>query len=112
VARNANLYDICDWPILGGDCRTEPGRNLRFVYRKLACHPILKYLILKGCRHPDIALTGISGYEEMMRKAMRATIDDWQDAQWIETTFCPLIQLLDNIAPPPLATTRKNRKGR
>jgi hypothetical protein len=36
----------------------------------------------------------------MMRKAMRATIDDWQDAQWIETTFCPLIQLLDNIDPP------------
>jgi hypothetical protein len=100
VARNANIYDICDRPVLEGDCHTEPGRNLRQVYRKLIGHPVLKYLILKGCQHPDIALTEISGYQKMMHKAMQASSDNWQDAQWIETTFRPLAQLLDKIENP------------
>lgn len=100
MARNASIYDICDRPVLEGDCHTEPGRNLRQVYRKLIGHPVLKYLILKGCQHPDIALTEISGYQKMMHKAMQASSDNWQDAQWIETTFRPLAQLLDKIENP------------
>jgi hypothetical protein len=35
VTRNANIYDICDRQILKEDCGTEPGQNLRLVYRKL-----------------------------------------------------------------------------
>jgi hypothetical protein len=45
-------------------------------------------------------LTEISGYQEMMRKAMQASSDNWQDAQWIEITFRPLAQLLDRIENP------------
>jgi hypothetical protein len=100
MTRNANIYDICERPILEGECHTDPGRNLRLLYKKLVAHPVLKYLILKGCRHPDIAFTDISGYREMMDKAMQATLDNWQDAQWIETTFRPLAQLLDRIENP------------
>ncbi len=109
MTRNANLYDLCDRPILKGDYRTEPGRNLRFIYRTIACHPLLKYLLLKGCRHPAIALTKISEYEEMMCKAMQASFDDWQDAQWIETTFRPLAQLLDSIENPHWQHREKTR---
>ncbi|HET7061495.1 MAG TPA: hypothetical protein VFI43_04880, partial [Nitrosospira sp.] len=100
MTRNANLYDICDQPILEGECLTPPGRNLRFVYKKVACHPVLKYLILKGCRHPAIGLTETSPYQEMMRKAMRASADNWEDPQWIETTFVSLARLLDSVENP------------
>jgi hypothetical protein len=100
MTRNANLYDICDQPILEGECLTPPGRNFRLIYRKLACHPVLKYLILKGCRHPAIRLTEISRYQEMMRKVMQASAADWQDPLWIETTFGCLARLLDSIENP------------
>jgi len=100
VSRKANLYDICEWPILEGNCATEPGRNLRFIYRKLVGHPILKYLILRDCRHPDLELTGISAYQKMMHDAMQASTDNWKDPQWIEITFHPLARLLDRIENP------------
>ncbi|SEO88335.1 hypothetical protein [Nitrosovibrio sp. Nv6] len=100
MTRNANLYDICDQPILEGECLTPPGRNLRFIYRKVAGHTVLKYLILKGCRHPAIGVTEISRYQEMMRKAMQASVDNWQDRLWIETTFHSLARLLDSIENP------------
>ncbi|MCC2682637.1 MAG: uncharacterized protein K0S36_2201 [Nitrosospira multiformis] len=100
MTRKASLYDICDQPILEGECPTPAGCNLRFIYKKLAGHPGLKYLILKGCRHPAIGLTEISPYQEMMRKAMQASADNWQDSLWIETTFGSLARLLDSIENP------------
>src|SRR5687768_6263732 len=100
MTRNANLYDICDQPILEGECLTPPGCNLRFIYRKVAGHPVLKYLILKGCRHPAIGWTEISCYQEMMRNAMQASADNWQDSLWIETTFRSLARLLNSIENP------------
>jgi hypothetical protein len=100
MTRNANLYDICDQPILEGGCITPPGRNLRVIYQDLAGHPILKYLVLKGCRHPAIAATAVSDYQEMMHKAMQASVDNWHDPIWIETTFRPLARLLDSIENP------------
>lgn len=100
MTRNANIYDICDRSILDGDCLTEPGRNLRIVYKKLVEHPVLKYLILKWCRHPKLKLAEIADYQVMMAKAMQANPDNWQDKQWIETTFRPLAQLLDVIDNP------------
>jgi hypothetical protein len=100
MTRNANLYDICDQPILQGECVTPPGCNLRIIYRDLAGHPALKYLILKGCRHPVIASTEVSRYQEMMRNAMQASVDNWNDSNWIETTFRPLARLLDSIENP------------
>jgi hypothetical protein len=99
AARNANIYDICDQQILQGGC-TEPGQNLRLVYKNLAGHLLLKYLVLKDCRHPDISRTQFPLYQSMMRKAMHATIDNWQDPQWITATFEPLARLLDKIENP------------
>jgi hypothetical protein len=98
--RKANLYDICDQPILEGECFTPPGRNLRILYRNVVGHPVLKYLILKGCRHPAIGSTEIGGYQKMMGKAMWASVDDWHDPGWIETTFRPVARLLDSIENP------------
>lgn len=100
MTRNANLYDICDQPILQGECVTPPGCNLRIIYRDLAGHPALKYLILKGCRHPEIGSTELSRYQEMMRNAMHASVDNWNNSNWIETTFRPLARLLDSIENP------------
>ncbi|HEX2767697.1 MAG TPA: hypothetical protein VHN12_00290, partial [Geobacteraceae bacterium] len=110
MTRNADIYDICERPVLEGDCHTDPGCNLRFVFKKLLGHPVLKYFILKGCRHPDIALTEISGYQEMMHKAMQASSDDWQDVQWIEITFRPLAQLLDRIENPSWQQREKSEQ--
>ena len=110
VTRNANIYDICDRAVLGADCLTEPGRNLRFVYKRVIGHPALKYLILKWCKHPDLALTEISDYQVMMTKAVEASIDNWQDAQWIETTFRPLAQLLDRIENPRWQQRKKTEQ--
>jgi hypothetical protein len=100
MTRNATIYDICDRPVLDGDCATESGRNLRFIYKKLLGHPALKYLLLKWCRHPDVPLTELSVYQTMMDNAMQASPDNWQNAQWIATTFRPLAQLLDSIENP------------
>ncbi|MDD1616700.1 MAG: hypothetical protein CG439_1848 [Methylococcaceae bacterium NSP1-2] len=100
MTRNANIYDICDRPVLEGDCPTESGRNLRFIYKKLIGHPAVKYLLLNWCRHPALNVTEISVYQAMMHQAMQASPDNWQDAQWIATTFRPLAQLLDSIENP------------
>jgi hypothetical protein len=111
MTRKANIYDICERPILAGECHSEPGRNLRLLYKKLVAHPILKYLILKGCRHPDIAFADISCYQEMMRRAMQASPDNWQDARWIEETFRPLAQLLDGVENPRWRQRQKMERG-
>lgn len=97
MTRNANIYDICDLPVLREHCLTESGQNLRLVYKKLPGHPLLKYLILKGCRHPDILPEEILSYQNMMRLSMQATYDNWQDPGWIESTFRLLAGLLDRI---------------
>jgi len=110
MTRKANIYDICDRAILDGDCLTEPGRSLRSVYKKVARHPLLKYAILNWCRHPDLASTEISDYQVMMTKAVQATIENWQDAQWIETTFHPLAQLLDSIEDPAWQQRKKTER--
>jgi len=110
MARNASLYDVCDQPILEGECVTSPGCNLRFIYKKVAGHPVLKYLILRGCRHPDIEMTQISPYQEMMRKAMLATPDNWQDPLWIEATFRSLARLLDSIENPQWQQREKTER--
>lgn len=112
MTRNANLYDICDQPILQGECVTPPGCNLRIIYRDLAGHPALKYLILKGCRHPEIGSTELSRYQEMMRNAMQASVDDWNDSNWIETTFRPLARLLDSIENPRWQQREKIERDR
>jgi hypothetical protein len=95
AARNANIYDICDQRIRQGDCCTEPGQNLRLVYKNLAGHLLLKYLVLKECLHPDISRSQLPFYQSMMCKAMQATIDNRQDLQYTSATFEPLARLLD-----------------
>lgn len=100
MTRNANLYDICDEPILEGKYISAAGCNLRVIYKGTVGHPILKHTILRGCRHPAIGSTEVSRFREMMRKAMHASVDNWRDPVWIETTFHPLAQLLDSIDNP------------
>ena len=65
MTKNANIYDLCDRQLLEENCQTEPGRNLQLIYKKLTGHFILKYLILKRCRHPDISLAEIPQYQNM-----------------------------------------------
>jgi hypothetical protein len=95
-----NLYDLCDAVILKERCRTEPGRNLRLVYRKVAGHPLLKLLILKGCRHSGIRPDELTALRQMMRSAIQATCQDWRNGQWIDSTFYPLARLLDRVENP------------
>ncbi|CCE23313.1 hypothetical protein [Methylotuvimicrobium alcaliphilum] len=97
MTKNANLYDICDNPILKTESPSTPGQNLRLIYKKTIGHPALKYFILKGCRHPSINFEQIPIYQSMMQEAMQASTEQWQDKQWITSTFQPLAHLLDTI---------------
>jgi hypothetical protein len=100
MVRYANIYDICDTPILKEHPYGEPGQNLMLLYRKSACNWLLKYLILKGCRHPHIPMPAVSVYQEAIRAAMQAGYDNWRDADWINRTFKPVAELLDQIERP------------
>lgn len=100
MPRYANIYDICDTPILKEQPYGEPGRNLKLIYQKAAGNWLLKYLVLKGCRHPRIPLNQVPVYQTAIRAAMQAGYDDWQDAEWINRTFKPVAELLDQIGRP------------
>lgn len=100
MPKHANIYDICDRIILKSNTPSLPGQNLRLIYKKTIGNPALKYLVLKGCRHPNINIEQIHIYQAMMREAMQASASQWQDAQWINTTFQPLARLLDTIDNP------------
>lgn len=100
MAQYATLYDICDTPILKEQPQAEPGKHLQFLYRKSACNWLLKYLILKSCRHPQIPMRDVPAYQAAIRAAMRADYDDWRDPVWIRRTFKPIATLLDRVAEP------------
>lgn len=101
MLRCANLYDICD-PVLRGASGPvgEPGRNLQLLYRRVAGHPLLKNLVLKGCRQPLIDRERLARFQDMMRAALYATPEQWRDGAWIEATFRPLAELLDTLEIP------------
>lgn len=100
MAHYANIYDICDTPILKECPKSVPGENLKLLYQKSACNWVLKYLILKGCRHPQIPLCDIAVYQAAIRAAMQADYTQWQDKAWIKLTFKPIADLLDCIEKP------------
>lgn len=96
----ANVYDLCDSVILGEDPTGPPGENLRLIYQNLAGNFFLKHFLLAHCRHPQIPMGEVPAYADMMRAAMRATVEDWASAEWINTTFKPIAFLLDSIENP------------
>lgn len=98
--KHATVYDICDAAILHSKSISEPGKNLRKLYKKLFCNPFLKYFILRWCTHPEIPKGSEGVYKEMMSKAMSADFDNWQDKNFIEKTFAPLAELLNKVQEP------------
>ncbi len=100
MAHYANIYDICDTPILKEHPKSEPGEYLKLIYQKSACNWFLKYLILKGCRHSQIPMLDVPVYQAMMRAAMLASNDHWRDKEWIQRTFKPVAELLDRTETP------------
>jgi hypothetical protein len=108
MARFANIYDICDAPILREQPYGEPGRNLKRLYQKAAGNWLLKYLLLKGCRHPQIPRQAVPAYQAVIRTAMQASYEDWQHAAWIDRTFKPIAELLDRIDPPHFRRREKS----
>jgi hypothetical protein len=111
MAQYANIYDICDGPVLKEQPYGEPGRNLKRLYQKSAGNWLLKYLLLKVCRHPDIPLPAVPVYQAAVRAAMQAGYDDWRDAVWIDRNFTPIAELLDRIGPPHFRRREKNFLG-
>jgi hypothetical protein len=107
MTRYANIYDICDTPILKEQPYGEPGRNLKLIYQKSAGNWLLKYLILKGCRHPRIPMQEVPAYQAAIRAAMQASYEDWRDAGWINRTFKPIADLLDQIDKPHFRQRKK-----
>lgn len=110
MAKHANIYDICDTPILQGSARHEPGRNLRRLYKRSAGNFLLKMFILRGCRHPLITRDQISNYQEMITAAMQADKRNWLDHGWIESNFAPIARLLDEIEPPKWSIRKEIRQ--
>jgi hypothetical protein len=100
VARGFNLYELCDPVLRREPCRHEPGRSFRLAYRKVAGHPLLKLLVLKGCRQPELPVAQIDQLRQMIRATLGATCQDWRNPQWIESTFQPLARLLDRVRNP------------
>ena len=98
--KNATIYDICDSAILKSSNISEPGSNLRKLYKKLFGNPFLKHFILRWCSHPSIPMEKIAPYHEMMETAMNASYENWQDKGWIKTTFSPLAGLLNRVKDP------------
>ncbi|AMK79213.1 MULTISPECIES: hypothetical protein [Methylomonas] len=96
----ANIYDICDTPVLKERPQAAPGENFKFLYQKSACNWLLKYLILKACRHPQIPMQDVPVYQAAIRAAMQASQMNWRDADWIKQTFKPIADLLDRIDKP------------
>lgn len=114
--KHATIYDICDQAILESTDISEPGNNLRKLYKKLFGNPLLKHFILRWCTHPSIPMEKITPYREMMNAAMHADYDNWQDKAWIEKTFAPLAGLLNRVKDPQwrirhAADTRPPRMG-
>jgi hypothetical protein len=112
VMKRATVYDICDKPVLGIKNSKEPGSNLRKLYKKLFCNPFLKYFILRWCGHPSILNNSKEKYVQMMSAAMQATHENWQDKNWIETTFAPLAELLDKVQEPEWRVRAPIKKDR
>lgn len=100
MTQYANIYDICDTPILKEQPYGAPGQNLKLLYQKSAGNGLLKYLILKGCHHPLIPMRMVPVYQAAIRAAMQASDEGWRDAGWIERTFRPIAELLDQISKP------------
>ncbi|CCO25440.1 hypothetical protein [Maridesulfovibrio hydrothermalis] len=98
--KHATIYDICDVPVLKKTNISEPGKNLRKLYKKLFGNPLLKHFILRWCSHPSIPMGKIEPYRDMMNAAMTATYDNWQDTVWIKKTFAPLEALLNRVKNP------------
>lgn len=107
MVQYANIYDICDMPILNEQPCGEPGQNLKLLYQKSAGNWLLKYLILKGCRHPQIPMQTVPVYQAAIRAAMQASFDNWRDAVWINRTFKPVAELLDYIGKPHFRRRKK-----
>lgn len=100
MPKRPTLYDLCDDPILRSPRPSEPGEALRLLYRHSACHPALKWLVLRWCHHPNISSAAVPTFQRMFRTAMAASHENWRDGDWIRQTFAPLAELLDQVPPP------------
>ena len=100
VAGGPNLYDICGPALNEEACRTGPGRSFRLAYEKVAGHPLLKLLVLKRCRRPELRAAELGELRQMIRAMLRATCEDWRNPQWIDSTFRPLARQLDQVRNP------------
>jgi hypothetical protein len=111
MPNHATLLDLCDDPILRCPRPSEPGENLRLLYRQTACHPALKWFVLRWCRHPAVPRTNIPTFQHMLRTAMCAEYDHWRDPAWIGQTFAPLARLLNHVPPPQFQRRRPVSDG-
>ncbi len=100
MPKHATLYDLCDDAILRSPSPSEPGENLRLLYRHSAYHPALRWLVLRWCRHPRVSGAAVPRFQRMLGTAMRASYEQWRDRDWILQTFAPLADLLNHVPPP------------
>ena len=96
----ATVYDVCDGPILYNRATAAPGAHLRLLYLKSLRHPLLKWFVLSGCRHASVAGGRLTALRETMAEAMAASPAHWRDEAWINRTFAPIAEMLDQIRPP------------
>lgn len=96
----ASVYDVCDGPVLYNRAAAAPGAHLRLLYLESLRHPLLKWFVLSGCRHAGVAGGRLRALRESMAEAMAASPERWRDAAWINRTFAPLAEMLDQINPP------------
>ena len=97
---NPTLYDLCDPVLRGRQAPFEQGRNLLVLYRKALGHPLLKAVVLGGCRHPAISAGRAAAIQDVLRAALEADPVCWRDPDWVARTMAPLAELLDAVQNP------------
>jgi hypothetical protein len=100
MAKGVTLYGLCDASLARGNAAAEPGRQLKLLYRHSAGHPGLKWTLLFWCRHPGVTGSSYQRLRQMLETAMGSRLEQWGDRVWLQQTFQPLADLL-NEAPRP-----------
>lgn len=91
-----NVYDIVKQAIKGEGSPGLGGRFIKKLYKKAYDHFLFKNFILRGAKI-ELTESEIQSLKKMFSDAMKASNQEWSDAEWVHNTFKPLMRVLDEV---------------